>query len=297
MGAHDGTELDRRNVRLDVVEPTAHRGVEGEVFDLDDKLARSGGRDLGIDVFPGGSVGKSCRAGGEAYLAVGHLSPSAKRIELEAGFNIGDGSRTGKSWMNRLTTMYVRSMSNVVEDAPGWFTRALAAPVETGSVEVEGASVHFRAWGPAGPGIVLIHGGAAHSRWWDHIAPQFAEGRRVVALDLTGHGDSDTRDAYAMSQWAREVLAAAEAGGIDGKPILVGHSMGGIVSFVASHLHGELLDGVVIIDSPLKARTPEEEAARRQNAFGPKKVYPTREDAMGRFPLRSAAGFGSACGA
>lgn len=185
--------------------------------------------------------------------------------------------------MNRLTTMYVRSMSNVVEDAPGWFTRALAAPVETGSVEVEGASVHFRAWGPTGPGIVLIHGGAAHSRWWDHIAPQFAEGRRVVALDLTGHGDSDTRDAYAMSQWAREVLAAAEAGGIDGKPILVGHSMGGIVSFVASHLHGELLDGVVIIDSPLKARTPEEEAARRQNAFGPKKVYPTREDAMGRF--------------
>ncbi len=52
--------------------------------------------------------------------------------------------------MNRLTTMYVRSMSNVVEDAPGWFTRALAAPVETGSVEVEGASVHFRAWGRRG---------------------------------------------------------------------------------------------------------------------------------------------------
>ncbi|ERB50557.1 hypothetical protein N806_05035 [Rhodococcus sp. P27] len=52
-------------------------------------------------------------------------------------------------------------MSNVVEDAPGWFTRALEAPVETGSVEVEGASVHFRAWGSAGPGIVLIHGGAA----------------------------------------------------------------------------------------------------------------------------------------
>ncbi len=127
-------------------------GVEGEVFDLDDKLARSGGRDLGIDVFPGGSVGKSCRAGGEAYLAVGHLSPSAKRIELEAGFNIGDGSRTGKSWMNRLTTMYVRSMSNVVEDAPGWFTRALAAPVETGVGGGRGCSVHFRAWGAGGAG-------------------------------------------------------------------------------------------------------------------------------------------------
>ncbi len=103
------------------------------------------------------------------------------------------------------------------------------------------------------------------------MRPQFAEGRRVVALDLTGHGDSDTRDAYAMSQWAREVLAAAEAGGIDGKPILVGHSMGGIVSFVASHLHGELLDGVVIIDSPLKARTP-----RRGGSSTPECVRPPR---------------------
>lgn len=186
--------------------------------------------------------------------------------------------------MNSCATMYVRSMSNVpVEEAPEWFSRAMDAPVETGFVEVEGAAVHFRAWGPVGPGIVLVHGGAAHSRWWDHLAPMLAQDRRVVALDLTGHGDSGTRDAYAVSQWAREILAAGRAGGIEGHPVLVGHSMGGIVSFVASHLHGDELDGVVIIDSPLKARTPEEEAARRENAFGPKKIYPSWEEAMARF--------------
>ncbi|MGC0365899.1 pimeloyl-ACP methyl ester carboxylesterase [Rhodococcus sp. 27YEA15] len=175
-------------------------------------------------------------------------------------------------------------MSNVrVDEVPGWFSRALDAPVETGSVDVEGAEVRFRAWGQVGPGMVLVHGGAAHSRWWDHVGPQFARNQRVVALDLTGHGDSDTRAEYSMLQWGREILAAGRAGGVEGKPVLVAHSMGGIVSFAAAHEHSEQLRGVVIIDSPLRARTPEEEAARRQNAFGPKRIYPSKETAIGRF--------------
>lgn len=150
-------------------------------------------------------------------------------------------------------------------------------------MEVDGATVHFRAWGRAGPGIVLVHGGAAHSRWWDHIGPQLATDCRVVALDLSGHGDSDTRDEYSIAAWSREIVEAGRVGGIEGKPILVGHSMGGIASFVAADLHGDDLGGVVIIDSPLRAPTPEEEAGRLKSAFGPKKIYPTREDARARF--------------
>lgn len=168
--------------------------------------------------------------------------------------------------------------------SPQWFREALAAPVDTGKVEVDGAVIRFRAWGtPGSPGLVLVHGGAAHSRWWDHIGPQLAGDRRVVALDLSGHGDSDAREHYSLDQWAHEVVAVAAASGIDGRPVVVGHSMGGLVSFVAAHLHGERLAGVQIIDSPVRQRTPEEEAARRKAAFGPKKVYPTREEALARF--------------
>ncbi|NLG55821.1 MAG: alpha/beta hydrolase [Rhodococcus sp.] len=168
--------------------------------------------------------------------------------------------------------------------APTWFTTALAAPVETGRVAVGGASIHFRAWGPVdAPGIVLVHGGAAHSRWWDHIGPQLADGRRVVAVDLSGHGDSDHRDGYSLEQWAEEALAAAHAARISGRPIFVGHSMGGMVTFVAARLFGGELDGVVIIDSPVYARSPEEEAARAERVFGPPKIYPSREVALERF--------------
>src|SRR5262249_34108206 len=54
---------------------------------------------------------------------------------------------------------------------PDWFHEALGAPVEIGSVTVDGTAISYRAFGRAGGGgIVLVHGGAAHARWWDHIA-------------------------------------------------------------------------------------------------------------------------------
>ncbi|MFD1815314.1 alpha/beta fold hydrolase [Rhodococcus gannanensis] len=177
-------------------------------------------------------------------------------------------------------------MSNVNESAPKWFVDALAAPVETGRVTVDGTSIAYRAWGePDQPGIVLVHGGMAHSRWWDHVAPQLAVGRRVVALDLSGHGDSEHREDYTLEQWVEEVLAVAPAGGIAGRPTLVGHSMGGIVSYTASTLYGDRLDGVIILDSPIRDLTPEEREMRDQRKSSSPKVYPSVDAAVERFRL------------
>ena len=82
-------------------------------------------------------------------------------------------------------------------DAPEWFRAALAAPREEDEVEVDGAPVHYVRWGARGrPGIVLVHGGAAHAHWWDHVAPLLTQECCVVALDLSGHGDSGRRDRY-----------------------------------------------------------------------------------------------------
>lgn len=177
-------------------------------------------------------------------------------------------------------------MSIVNESAPKWFVDALAAPVETGHVTVAGASIAYRAWGEENrPGIVLVHGGMAHSRWWDHVAPQLAVGRRVVALDLSGHGDSDHRQDYTLDLWAEEVLAVAVAGGITGRPTLIGHSMGGIVSYHASTRYGDRLDGVMILDSPIRDLTPEEQEMRSQRLTAKTKVYPSVDAAVARFRL------------
>jgi pimeloyl-ACP methyl ester carboxylesterase len=173
---------------------------------------------------------------------------------------------------------------SVHADAPPWFRAALEASAETGSVAVDGATINYRAFGEqADSGIVLVHGGAAHARWWDHIAPLLARGRRVVALDLSGHGDSGRRDVYNLDFWAHEVLAVASAAGIAGPPIVIGHSMGGFVALRVAGLYGTQIEGVVVIDSPVRDITPEERAARDQRAFGPLRIYPSREAAIARF--------------
>jgi pimeloyl-ACP methyl ester carboxylesterase len=167
---------------------------------------------------------------------------------------------------------------------PAWFSAALATAPEEGETTCEGTSIAYRAWGdPADRNIVLVHGGAAHSRWWDHIAPLLARGWRVVAMDLSGHGDSGRRDRYSLDIWAREVLAVVTDAGTAASTVVIGHSMGGLVTLRLAALAGSQIAGAVAVDSPIRDMAPEDREARQHRAFGPLRVYPTREAIIARF--------------
>ncbi|MGY1810427.1 alpha/beta fold hydrolase [Blastococcus sp. SYSU D00669] len=164
--------------------------------------------------------------------------------------------------------------------APAWFARALAAAPEHRDVEVDGTRVHYRVWGPVGaPGLVLVHGGAAHSGWWDHVAPQLSS-HRVVALDLSGHGDSGHREIYDMRQWAREIVTVCEAEALH-RPVVVGHSMGGWVAVTTGVEHPDAVAAVAYIDSPLNDQPPEE--ARLAEMRRPRRPHPDLDEAVARF--------------
>src|ERR1700761_7373106 len=127
---------------------------------------------------------------------------------------------------------------------PAWFTEALAAPVTERTTEIDGVPIAYRMWGvPTGRGIILVHGGAAHSRWWDHIAPLLAAGRQVIAIDLSGHGDSGRRESYHLDTWAHAVLAVVSDARLDAPPVVIGHSMGGLVSLRLAALAGSRIEG------------------------------------------------------
>src|SRR6185437_4471245 len=167
---------------------------------------------------------------------------------------------------------------------PASFTEALAAPVTERATSLDGVPIAYRMWGGlAARGMVLVHGGGAHSRWWDHIAPLLAAERRVIAIDLSGHGDSGRRERYSFDAWAREVLAVAADAGLDTPPVVIGHSMGGIVTLRLAAMFGSQIEGAVIVDPPLRDRAPEEQAAQRQRVFRQLRLYPTREAILARF--------------
>ncbi len=169
---------------------------------------------------------------------------------------------------------------------PAWARTSLAVVPERRTVEVEGTAVAYLDWGCAGgPGVVLIHGGAAHARWWSHLAPLLTDHHHVVAIDLSGHGDSGPRDVYDAEVWAREVLAVAEHAGITDPPVLVGHSMGGFVAITAAARYGDRLAGAIIVDSPVRREDPESQEGRGGRMFRAPKTYPDLETALDHFHL------------
>jgi pimeloyl-ACP methyl ester carboxylesterase len=98
-----------------------------------------------------------------------------------------------------------------------------------------GVSIHYVDEG-SGPAIVLVHGFAANLEL-NWRAPKIIEaliaaGRRVVAIDCRGHGESGKPhdpDAYGGTQMADDVIAMMDHVGIDVAD-LMGYSMGGFLS-------------------------------------------------------------------
>ena len=86
--------------------------------------------------------------------------------------------------------------------------------------------------GPAEP-IILLHGLSDSWFSFSSVLPLLSAQRRVYALDLRGHGDSDRpATGYHPRDLAADVVAFLDAKRIDRATIL-GHSMG---SFVAQHV-------------------------------------------------------------
>ncbi len=100
--------------------------------------------------------------------------------------------------------------------------------------------------------LVLLHGLTFDRSMW---RPSLAElsridpGRRVLALDLPGHGASPGWPSYDVQSLAHGVHRAAEEAGLQ-SPVVVGHSISGIVATAyAAHYPTR---GVINVDQPLQ---------------------------------------------
>ncbi len=170
--------------------------------------------------------------------------------------------------------------------APQWFTEAISSPFQQRTVTVAGCPINYLAWGePDKAPLVLVHGGAAHAMWWSALAPEIARHYYVIALDLSGHGDSGRRELYPAEGWADEVIAVSNDAANGRLPVLVGHSMGGLVSIVAAAIHGERLAGAIIVDAPVRRPDPESEAGKGGKTFRNPKVYSDLQTAIAHFRL------------
>lgn len=177
-------------------------------------------------------------------------------------------------------------MSAGVERPEGGFQ---PAPYTSRYVEAGGLRLHYVDYGTAGrPSILCIHGGAAHAHWFDFFAPGFSAGYHVRALDLRGHGDSEwmAPPAYTYQLHAADLAEVVER--LDLRDfILVGHSMGGLVSLLYGATHPGRVRALIVVDSTV--RMAEERAAvLREVGARPGSRYSTRHEFLTHYRLRPA---------
>lgn len=168
-----------------------------------------------------------------------------------------------------------------MEEPPDWLEAVLEQAPETLEVAADGGAVQLLVWGERGrPGVFLLHGAGAHAHWWDGVAPLLAQDYRVAAMSLPGNGGSAWRERYSSADVFDAALACVEAAGLAeaGKPVFVGHSMGG-----AHLMHGAIhapatLRALVLVDTSFRSPgSGKDEATRR--------LYDSEEEALARFRL------------
>ena len=130
-----------------------------------------------------------------------------------------------------------------------WFNESLLSTPTENFVEVEGAKIHYLTWGDTkNPGLFFIHGFSANARWWDFIAPAFIEDYCVVAIDLSGSGDSDHRETYSQEMYANEIKAVCDEMDWESADFIA-HSMGGSISLNATSIYPEIFKSLYLLDS------------------------------------------------
>ena len=126
-----------------------------------------------------------------------------------------------------------------------------------GSVVIDERTIHYRSVGSPsarrGRRVLYVHGTGCNSQVWEPHMAALADTHTPVAIDLPGHGRSAGRGFRGVADYTYFVAELAKALGWD-RFVVVGHSLGGAIALLTALYHGELLDGLVLVDTGARLR-------------------------------------------
>ncbi|CDX44799.1 Alpha/beta hydrolase fold protein [Mesorhizobium sp. ORS 3359] len=117
-------------------------------------------------------------------------------------------------------------------------------------VDVGGLDIAYVEIAGSEPPLVLVHGFTDTSRSFSLLAPHLS-GRRLIMPDLRGHGGSQVGEGCSVADFADDIAGLIRRLRLD-RPVVVGHSLGGMVSIALAAQYPNLIGGLVILASTLK---------------------------------------------
>ena len=112
----------------------------------------------------------------------------------------------------------------------------------------DGVRMHYIDEGSGEPAFIFVHGWCCDYTFFQPQFDHFRSSHRVVAIDLRGCGESDKpHDGYDITTLADDVAAVCSGLGLS-RPVIVGHSLGGMIAIELAARHPSLVGAVVAVD-------------------------------------------------
>src|SRR5512142_96738 len=161
-----------------------------------------------------------------------------------------------------------------------------------GTCDANGIRSHYLRTGGARPPVVLLHGLMGSGACWTPLARTLEAEFDVVMPDARGHGGSSApHHGYRYDDLASDVVGLIHGLALS-RPVLLGHSMGGMTAAVVASRGAGLIRGLVLVDptflSPERQREvhASDVAGEHRRALGRTKSELVAE-ARARHPHRS----------
>lgn len=126
--------------------------------------------------------------------------------------------------------------------------------IETGgNADCETVSIAAHQYAGNGPRVLLIHGISSSSADFDPVIAAMSEFCQPITMELRGHGASGKPErGYHYVDYVRDLNAVLAALELE-HPIVLGHSLGGIVTLMWAAMNPSTPRALIIEDSPLRS--------------------------------------------
>jgi pimeloyl-ACP methyl ester carboxylesterase len=128
----------------------------------------------------------------------------------------------------------------------------MTTTTDEGLAPVGPLRMYWRSLGSGGTPLVVVHGGFGTVDTWGDVLGRLAEGRRVVAVELQGHGRTpDVDRPFGFEAFGDDLAALVEHLDL-GPADLMGYSLGGGAALRAAIQHPGLLRRLVLVAAPCR---------------------------------------------